>query len=311
MKTLGQLSPKILTALSGLDQISETASLQRKVWGLDFLNSVGLAAGFDKNAELVEFLPHLGFGFVEIGTVTPRAQPGNPKPRLFRDIQEQALLNRMGFNNDGAKVIASRLAASRPKLPKNFRVGVNLGKNKETSLEDAKKDYAEAAQFFESLADYFVVNVSSPNTANLRELQEFSSLLPIIEAVRNTTASWEFQPPLLVKFSPEFFDEADAEFWAALSSLPVDGLVLTNTLKAEVMGLPCGKSGRPLTKAARDILRMAKENLSTPIISVGGISSPEEAKERLRLGADLIQIYSAWVFEGPRLIPSILKSVSS
>lgn len=276
-----------------------------RVFGLEFGSRVGLAAGFDKDAEILEALPLLGFGFAEIGTVTPRPQPGNDRPRLFRNADKRAIFNRMGFNGLGASVVSLRLQQARKRLPARFRVGVNIGKNKDTPAEGAATDYARAAAAFEGLADYLVVNVSSPNTPGLRALQTVEALLPILGAVNEVISRWSHRPPLLLKIAPEVRGQELAGLLAAESRFGIDGWVLTNTLggtwherrgEGALLG---GYSGAPLTEHARHSLIEARAQTRLPIISVGGIMDVEEALLRRREGADLIQIYSGWIYEGP------------
>lgn len=267
------------------------------VAGLQFLNPIGLAAGLDKNAECLEWWPVLGFGFAEVGTVTPRAQPGNPKPRLFRIVAEESLVNRMGFNNLGASLMAEKIRECKPYLPKDFRIGVNLGKNKETPLEDASKDYALAASYMEGLADYLVINVSSPNTPNLRKLQEINSLSKIITAVRQATSSWKKQPLLLVKFAPEF---DQSEIAGELCRI-CDGVVYSNTWATQ----KGGQSGPMLQRSAAALWEQFGE--AHIKVSVGGIDSKEELTRRIEGGADLAQVYTALIFQGPALIRKLNK----
>jgi dihydroorotate dehydrogenase len=238
------------------------------LFGMKFRSRVGLAAGFDKNAEVLTALPILGFGFGEIGTVTPRPQPGNPRPRLFRDSSQKALFNRMGFNNDGAFVISRRLERMRGQLPDGFRVGVNLGKNKDTPLERAWTDYVEAARPFRSLADYLVINISSPNTPGLRSLQTGQSLKPILEGVRNLTSAWHSMPPLLVKIAPELSGSELSDFIHEVEPWGVDGWILTNTLagtyqpsdlRSRDLSLEGGWSGGPLAPFAMRSLNEARK----------------------------------------------------
>lgn len=281
-----------------------------RLWDLEFGSAVGLAAGFDKDADLVSALPNLGFGFVEIGTVTPRPQPGNPAPRLFRDVARRALFNRMGFNGLGAALVSERLREARAKLPPGFRVGVNVGKNKDTSAEDAATDYARATAAFEGLADYLVINVSSPNTAGLRALQTLEALRPICGATNEVIGRWARRPPLLLKLAPEVTGEALADILGAARELGIDGWVLTNTLAgtyrlASGGELPGGWSGSPLSEIARERLIEARKSTALPIISVGGILDGEEARARIAAGASLVQIYSGWIFGGPTL-PSVI-----
>ncbi|MBI3534680.1 MAG: quinone-dependent dihydroorotate dehydrogenase [Deltaproteobacteria bacterium] len=275
-----------------------------KVFEIPFLSRLGLAAGFDKNAEILTMLPKLGFGFVEIGTVTERPQLGNPKPRLFRDFNQKALFNQMGFNNDGALVIAKRVEKARNRLPSTFRIGVNVGINK--GISDTKEiisNYIGALAPFRTLADYFVVNISSPNTPGLRSLQNMEKLKPILSELLHLVYSWEKTVPLLIKLSPEINDKELIEIITESETLGIDGFVLCNTLlskmnihEEEKQG---GLSGAPLTKLSRECLKAARRITKLPIISVGGIFSNEESALRLRLGADLIQIYTGWIFRGP------------
>lgn len=279
-----------------------------QVFGMTFRSRVGLAAGFDKDAELVTALPSLGFGFAEIGTVTPRPQPGNERPRLFRDPARASVFNRMGFNGAGADVVSRRLSQVKGDLPPHFRVGVNLGKNKDTSLEDAASDYARAAAPFRDLADYLVVNVSSPNTPGLRSLQTIESLRPIIGAVQSVISQWTRKPPLLLKLAPELTGEGLAQLIQDIESSksePIDGWILTNTLGGQHLGQVGGWSGGLLTEHSRKSLVSARAVSKLPIISVGGILTEDEALERRRLGADLIQVYSGWIYGGPSF-PAVL-----
>lgn len=292
------------TVFSGAQSLGHSSGSQSiEVFGLHFQSRVGLAAGFDKDAEMVRGLPALGFGFAEIGTVTPRPQPGNERPRLFRDTSQNALFNRMGFNGMGSNIVSMRLAQAKPFLPTEFRVGVNIGKNKDTPLDEAASDYVKAAIPFQGLADYMVVNVSSPNTPGLRSLQTVEALKPILDGVQGVLSSWARRPPLLLKLAPEVSGEELITLIQNIESLGIDGWVLTNTLSGilrhegrEYLG---GWSGGPLTAHSRHRLIEARQATKLPIISVGGILSPEEAVERYRLGAELVQIYSGWIYEGP------------
>lgn len=276
-------------------------------------NPIGLAAGFDKNAELLDVLPKFGFGHVEIGTVTPKPQGGNPRPRLFRDSKTRTLFNRMGFNNLGAGIISERVRKIRPLLPEGFRVGINLGKNKDTPDERAAEDYALAARPFLDTADYFVINVSSPNTPGLRALQTPEALLPILSRVRREIEGSGRSIPLWVKLAPEVTGEALALLIRALEKGGADGLILTNTQGGvyiyEEQELPGGWSGQNLTSLSRQRLQEARELTTLPLISVGGIMTPEEALERLRSGAREIQLYTGFVYGGPFLIRRILKAL--
>jgi dihydroorotate dehydrogenase len=292
--------------VAGTNNVALPVALPR-VWDMEFASRLGLAAGFDKDAEILAGLPELGFGFAEIGTVTPRPQAGNDRPRLFREPERQAIFNRMGFNGLGAAIVAERVAQIRPGLPRGFRVGINIGKNKTTPNEDAAQDYLSAALAFEDLADYLVINVSSPNTPGLRALQSVEALKPIIEGVNQAISGWKARPPLLLKLAPEVRGEELRSVLEAGERWGIDGWVLTNTLagsidlnhKAASESLSGGWSGGPLVERSRQSLVEARSFTRRPIISVGGILTPDEAALRLKLGADLVQIYSGWVFGGP------------
>ena len=304
---LGKICPPALRFLAG---VSSEATVQPvEVLGMRFRNPIGLAAGFDKNAELVPHLPDLGFGYVEIGTVTPRPQGGNPRPRLFRDAKKEALFNRMGFNGLGSAVVASRLREIRPQLPEDFRVGVNLGKNKDTPLEMAAADYAAAAVPFEGLADYLVINVSSPNTPGLRLLQTEASLREIVAAVTRIVKTWAQPCPILVKLAPEVGVDELQNWVPILESEGVAGWIVSNTLAGRWDdGIPGGWSGLPVQEAARRSLDAIRSVSRLPIISVGGILSRSEAALRFASGAALVQVYAGWVLRGPRLIGELLRS---
>lgn len=301
---LNDVAPFLLERISGMND-SVLPRLQPEVFGMKFMSALGLAAGFDKNAELVSALPHLGFGFCEIGTVTPKAQDGNTKPRLMRDADTQSLFNRMGFNNEGAEQIARNLESHKKKLPANFRVGVNIGKNKNTQGDDIATDYAKAAQPFLDLADFFVINVSSPNTPGLRALQERESLEPIIDAVESVSTKSNRNIPVLVKLAPEVSGDDLAALIEFFESKSLAGLVLTNTLAGQNDIGPGGWSGGRVRDLALSSLIKARAATKMPIISVGGIDSPEIARDRIRKGATLVELYSGWIFKGPQLPPKI------
>lgn len=271
--------------------------------GMKFRSRVGLAAGFDKDAEILTALPSLGFGFAEIGTVTPRPQPGNERPRLFRDPSRRAIFNRMGFNGLGAAIVSRNLRAALPGLPEGFQVGVNIGKNKDTSLEDAASDYSRAAAEFEGLASYLVINVSSPNTPGLRSLQTAEALRPIVGGVGEVISKWKRRPPLLLKLAPEVRGEELAQLMPAVEAMGIDGWVLTNTLSGKIVSggheYAGGWSGGLLTEESLSRLREARAISRLPLISVGGIMSPRDALDRIRAGADLVQVYSGWIYGGP------------
>ncbi|MBC6697147.1 quinone-dependent dihydroorotate dehydrogenase [Hymenobacter sp. BT190] len=300
-------------ALRGLYDFQHP-DLEREVFGLRFRNPVGLAAGLDKNAELLPELGALGFGFVEIGTVTPRPQPGNPTPRLFRLPQDGALLNRMGFNNHGAAAAAEHLRGPRPA---GLIVGGNIGKNKDTPNEQAAHDYVACVEALHSVVDYFVVNVSSPNTPGLRQLQEREPLIRLLQQVQERNATLPSPRPLLLKIAPDLTDAQLDDILLIARETQLSGLVATNTTisrdglqtnASQVQGLGAGGlSGRPLRQRATEVVRYLHQhsNGALPIIGVGGIHSSEDAKEKLAAGASLVQLYTGFVYEGPGLIKRI------
>jgi len=283
--------------------------LESTVFGKRFANPIGLAAGFDKDARVPMQALALGFGFVEIGSVTPRPQPGNPKPRLFRLAEDEAVINRMGFNSGGADNVARNLERL-PPAPRPGVLGVNLGKNKET--EDAAADYETGIAKLARFADYLVVNVSSPNTPGLRALQDKGELTALIVRVKTALAAAcpTGTPPLLVKVAPDLTDEDIADIAAVAVEQKLDGLICSNTTIARPMSLKSalktetgGLSGKPLFKPSTDILRAFSKatNGAVPLIGVGGILSGADAYEKIRAGASLVQIYSGLVYEGPSL----------
>ena len=279
----------------------------RNVFGIDFPNPIGLAAGMDKNAIALPGWEALGFGFVEIGTITAKAQPGNPRPRVFRYPRQNALVNRMGFNNDGADAVAARLDGLRkagkwPKIP----VGINLGKSKTTPLEQAPDDYLHSFRMLRRFGDYFVINVSSPNTPGLRDLQETHRLREIIRVLHRET----LEKPLLVKIAPDLADQQAAEIAALCENEGLAGLIATNTtLDHSALPKECdeqgGLSGRPLRQRATGLIRILKSNTSLPIIASGGVMDAASAKEKFDAGASLVQIYTGFVYRGPQLIREI------
>ncbi|MFZ9105103.1 MAG: quinone-dependent dihydroorotate dehydrogenase [Pontimonas sp.] len=284
------------------------ASLKTTVMGIEFPSPFGLAAGFDKNAEVVTALLALGFGHVEVGTVTPRPQPGNPKPRLFRLPSDRALVNRMGFNNDGIDEVVNRLMLLR-RLTPGLIIGVNIGKNRDTSAADAVHDYAVTARLAAPVADYLVVNVSSPNTPGLRALQDPSELLPIIDAVKAEAG----RVPVLVKISPDSPDAEIRDVAALAREAGLAGVVATNTTVSRE-GLTSsapevahagqgGLSGAPLATRSLSVLEVVREALGDDlaVISVGGVSTGSDVHERLRAGASLVQAYTSFVYRGPLL----------
>lgn len=290
----------------------EDARLEREVMGLKFKNPVGLAAGFDKNAELVEELAEFGFGFIEIGTVTPLPQPGNEKPRMFRLPQDEALINRMGFNNQGVDVAADRLKRIKRD---GLIIGGNIGKNKVTPNQDAVSDYIKCFDRLFDVVDYFVVNVSSPNTPGLRELQEKEPLKNILNTLQQRNLKNEISRPILLKIAPDLSDSQLDDIVEIVQETKIAGVIATNTtvsrdnlqspeaLITEMGGL----SGKPVRDRSTEVIRYLsrKSNRSFIIIGVGGIHSPADALEKLEAGASLIQIYTGFIYEGPGLIKKI------
>ncbi len=284
--------------------------------GLRFPNALGLAAGFDKNAVGIDALAALGFGHVEIGTVTGQAQPGNPKPRLFRLPADRAVVNRMGFNNDGAEVVAARLAA-RGRRPGPV-LGINIGKSKVVPEDQAVGDYEKSARLLAPHADYLVVNVSSPNTPGLRNLQSVEKLEPILLAVRAVAG----EVPLLVKIAPDLADDDVLEVADLATRIGLDGIVATNTTisrdglvspraQIEAAG-DGGLSGRPLNARSLEVLRLLRGRVGEglTLVGVGGITTAEDAQARLDAGADLLQGYTAFIYEGPGWPRRILRGIS-
>ena len=293
----------------------EDSILEQTLWGRTFSNPVGLAAGFDKNAEVCDAMLAQGFGFVEIGSVTPRPQPGNPRPRLFRLVRDKAVVNRMGFNNDGVNAVADRLK----NRTGNGIVGVNLGKNKDS--EDANADYREGIEKLAGFADYLVVNVSSPNTPGLRSLQgrePLQALLEIALSARGEVAP-DNPPPLLLKIAPDLTDEDKADIAAVALETGIDGLIATNTtlerpdtLREAAACEAGGLSGSPLlapsTRVLGDMYKLTAGKI--PLIGVGGIASGADAYAKIRAGATLVQFYSAMVYHGPGLVQAIKRELA-
>lgn len=303
--------PSILRSI----YLIENPALEREVFGLKFKNPVGLAAGFDKNAEYIDEFSHLGFGFIEIGTVTPKGQPGNPKPRLFRLVEDQAVLNRMGFNNDGVERIKERLIRRKS----NLIIGGNLGKNKITPNEEALQDYLISFRALFDHVDYFVVNVSSPNTPNLRDLQEKKPLEDLLKNLQKENNLYPKPKPILLKIAPDLTNSQLDDIIEIVQNVKLDGLIATNTTISRTelkdstkwekeMG---GISGRPLTKRSTEIIRYLHNALGkeVPIIGVGGIMNAQDALDKLAAGAVLVQIYSGFIYEGPTLIKKINQAI--
>ncbi|UYZ61756.1 quinone-dependent dihydroorotate dehydrogenase [Hymenobacter weizhouensis] len=310
--------PGVRTALRGLYDYQHP-SLERDVLGLRFRNPVGLAAGFDKNAELTNELASLGFGFVEIGTVTPRPQPGNPTPRLFRLPQDEALINRMGFNNDGAAAAAQRL---RRRQHPDLIIGGNIGKNKDTPNELAAHDYVACVEALHEVVDYFVVNVSSPNTPGLRQLQEREPLIRLLQEVQERNQALPRPRPLLLKIAPDLTDAQLDDILLIARETHLSGLVATNTtISREPLRTPApavaalgagGLSGRPLRQRATEVIRYLHRRThgGLPIIGAGGIHSAQEALEKLAAGASLVQLYTGFIYEGPGLVRRINRELA-
>lgn len=293
----------------------EAAALKKKVMGLEFRNPLGLAAGMDKNATAVHAWPDFGFGFVEIGTITRYAQPGNPKPRLWRFPAQQALINRMGFNGEGAEAVARHLAhvAERQGRVSAIPLGINIGKTKKTPLAEAPEDYAGSFSLLYEFGDYFVVNVSSPNTPGLRSLQESDSLRAILSRLQAQNVNGK---PLLVKVAPDLSDEALLQVLAVALEMGLAGIVATNTTLSRT-GMPSecpdgGLSGAPLRDRALEVCRLIAMNkpAKMALIAVGGIMTPQDAIDRLRAGADLIQTYTGFVYGGPDWPSEVVEAIA-
>ena len=296
----------------------ESDKLKQTIWGVDFPNPIGLAAGFDKNAELYVEMAALGFGFVEIGTVTAQAQPGNPKPRMFRLKADQALINRMGFNNEGAAAAAARLKTRKAAGP----LGVNIGRTKVVPNERAIDDYCSSLEQLWSYADYVVVNVSSPNTPDLRDLQGGSMLNALLGALRErldalAAAAERSAPPLLVKIAPDLDDDEVAEICTVVREQRLDGIIATNTTiarddlktpreRVESIGNG-GLSGRPLTTRSAKMVKLLRSHLGPeiPIIGAGGVFDTSDAWAMITAGANLVQVYTGMIYQGPKIVRDI------
>lgn len=316
---------KRVYAIPGMRQVLRSMftvkhpSLERKLWGLTFPNPVGLAAGFDKDAKYSDALACLGFGFVEIGTVTPRPQPGNPQPRLFRLPADSALINRMGFNNEGSKAAAERLKNRKEKIV----IGGNIGKNKDTPNEQAIDDYIACFKDLYNVVDYFVVNVSSPNTPGLRALQDKEPLMNILRQLMDLNKQLGNPKPLLLKIAPDLTNEQLDDIVTIVSETGIQGVVATNTTidrsslqtpqrDVEAIGAG-GLSGKPLTNRATEVIRYLhdKSNGKIPIIAVGGIFTADDAAEKLKAGASLVQVYTGFIYEGPAIVSNICRKLQA
>lgn len=287
-------------------------SLERELFGLKFPNPVGLAAGFDKDAKLYKELSNLGFGFIEIGTITPRPQAGNPKKRLFRLKEDSAIINRMGFNNGGMEAAADRLRSN-----KNVLIGGNIGKNKNTPNDQAGEDYRLCFESLFDVVDYFVVNVSSPNTPNLRELQDKEPLTNLLNDLQKLNRKKEQPKPILLKIAPDLTESQLLDIIEIVSDTGIDGVIATNTtisregLSSENRSEAGGLSGKPLSNRSTEVIRFLhqKSKGAFPIIGVGGIHSAEDALEKIKAGASLLQLYTGFVYEGPALVKAINKAL--
>ncbi|RYZ54017.1 MAG: quinone-dependent dihydroorotate dehydrogenase [Sphingobacteriales bacterium] len=291
--------------------------LETELWGLRFPNPVGLAAGFDKDGKYTDALACLGFGFIEIGTVTPRPQPGNPKPRLFRLPADKAVINRMGFNNGGASAAAARLKHRKEKII----IGGNIGKNKDTPNEQATSDYEACFHELYPVVDYFVVNVSSPNTPGLRELQEKAPLTALLNRVMELNRQTGAPRPLLLKIAPDLTDSQLDDIIDIVKSTGIQGIVATNTTidrsalltpgaEVEQMGAG-GLSGAPLKQRSTEVIRYIREKSGNtiPVIAAGGIFTAADAREKLDAGASLVQVYTGFIYEGPAIAKNICKGL--
>jgi dihydroorotate dehydrogenase len=294
----------------------ERKELEQELFGLKFKNPVGLAAGFDKNADYINEFEAMGFGFIEIGTVTPLGQPGNPQPRLFRLKRDEALINRLGFNNNGMDAAVENLK----NRPQGLIVGGNIGKNKATPNEQAIDDYLKCFDALYDYVDYFVINVSSPNTPGLRELQDKEPLTALIKAVQKANREKPTEKPILLKIAPDLTNSQLDDILDMATETNLDGLIATNTtitrddLKTPENELAAigagGLSGKPVFERSTAVVKYIRDNNPTiPIIAVGGIMSGEDARKKIAAGANLVQVYSGLVYRGPGLIKEICKSL--
>ncbi|MFZ4679182.1 MAG: quinone-dependent dihydroorotate dehydrogenase [Flavobacterium sp.] len=307
--------PFVPNILKSIYEVKDSR-LEREVFGLKFKNPVGLAAGFDKDAKCYKELSNFGFGFIEIGTLTPKPQDGNPKKRLFRLKKYNAIINRMGFNNGGVDAAVLRL-----KKNKGVLIGGNIGKNKLTPNEDAISDYLICFDALFDYVDYFVVNVSSPNTPNLRELQEKKPLTELLSKLESRNSEHTTKKPILLKIAPDLTNDQLLDIIDIVNETKIAGVIATNTTisreglqtedNPEVSRETGGLSGKPLTKRSTEVIRFLSEksNKAFPIIGVGGIHSAEDALEKLEAGASLVQLYTGFIYEGPKLVTEINKKI--
>lgn len=307
--------PFVKSIFSSIYSVSDPR-LAREVFGIKFKNPVGLAAGFDKNAEYIHEFSALGFGFIEIGTVTPKSQPGNPKPRLFRLPEDEALINRMGFNNEGMKAAKANLE----KRPKGIIIGGNIGKNKVTPNEEATLDYLKCFDTLYPVVDYFVVNVSSPNTPGLRELQDKEPLEALLKELQKANKKKAAPKPILLKIAPDLTDAQLDDIIEIATNINLDGIIATNTtISREGLQTTAGElesigagglSGAPVLERATEVIRYLRaQNRDIPIIAVGGIMSGEDALQKIEAGANLVQIYTGLIYKGPALVREINEAI--
>ena len=316
-------SIKLMNCIPGIAAITRVLykvndkRLKRTVFGLEFENPVGLAAGFDKEAKLYNELANFGFGFIEIGTLTPVGQTGNPKPRLFRLPEDSALINRMGFNNEGVEAAVERLKKRKTKV----LIGGNIGKNKVTPNEQAKDDYYKAFHALYEYVDYFVVNVSSPNTPNLRALQDKEPLTELLKMLKNEMAAMPDHKPILLKIAPDLTNEQLDDIIDIVADVKIEGIIATNTTidrsmlktersKVDAIGAG-GLSGKPVRARSTEVIAYLhqKSKGAFPIIGVGGIYTADDAIEKLKAGASLVQVYSGFIYEGPSMVKKICKGI--
>jgi dihydroorotate dehydrogenase len=311
-------SAQLILKIPGLKAVAKNyfsvdhPQLEREVFGLKFKNPVGLAAGFDKNAEYIDEMEAFGFGFVEIGTLTPKGQPGNPKKRIFRLQQDQALINRLGFNNRGVDDAIKRLAKNR-----NIIVGGNIGKNKSTENKNAKADYKHCFEKLYPYVDYFAVNVSSPNTPNLRDLQDAQPLKELLQLLISLRDKKSTHKSILLKIAPDLSTDQLDQVLEIAQDVTLDGLIATNTtlsrdgLASKDRNEKGGLSGKPLSDRSTEMIHYIykKTEGKLPIIGVGGIFTAKDAKEKLDAGASLVQVYTGFAYEGPAMIRRINKAL--
>jgi dihydroorotate dehydrogenase len=294
----------------------ENKNLEKELWGLKFKNQIGLAAGFDKNGQWIDELATLGFGFVEVGTVTPLPQDGNPKPRLFRLPKDEAIVNRMGFNNKGVNALVANLKRVKNK---DIIIGGNIGKNKNTPNENALHDYTACFDVLYDYVHYFVINVSSPNTPGLRELQDKAPLTEIINALCDRRKNKNVSKPILLKIAPDLTKEQLNDIADITNETLLDGLVVSNTtisrdgLASDQNTVAAigqgGLSGKPLLTKSNDVLLYLRAKTKKPIVGVGGIVTGEDAQSKINAGADLLQVYSGFIYAGPNMVKHICQSL--